>query len=204
MTVKLVGSSSGSVSLQAPASTSGGANRVLTLPDADATLLSSASSVGKILQVVQAFKDDTASLTNTATITDISGLSVTLTPASSSSKFLITGKVSLSWVQYQNHNLFININGSVVGSGAAAGSRSVGHGGFGYPNTNNTYLQLQVPIDYLVNASNANAHTIKLQWNAPDTTGNRTIYLNRNNSDPDHPNSGSRYTSTLTVMEVAA
>ena len=46
MTVKLVGATSGSVSLQAPASTSGGANRVLTLPDADATLLSSASSVG--------------------------------------------------------------------------------------------------------------------------------------------------------------
>ena len=177
----------------------------LTIPG-NATISGTATGFGggKILQVVQAFKDDTASLTNTATITDISGLSVTLTPASSSNKFLITGKVSLSWVQYQNHNLFININGSVVGSGAAASTRSVGHGGFGYPNTNNNYLQLQVPIDYLVNASNANAHTIKLQWNAPDTTGDRTIYLNRNQTDPDHPNSGSRYTSTLTVMEVAA
>ena len=38
MTVKLVGSSSGSVSLQAPASTTGGANRVLTLPDIDSTV----------------------------------------------------------------------------------------------------------------------------------------------------------------------
>ena len=163
-----------------------------------------AMPVGSIIQVVQAFKDDTASLTNTATITDISGLSVTLTPASSSSKFLITAKVSLSWVQYQNHNLFININGSVVGSGAAASTRSVGNSGFGYPSTSNEHMQLPISIDYLVNASNANAHTIKLQWNAPDTTGNRTIYLNRTKTDNDHPNSGSRYTSTLTVMEVAA
>ncbi len=38
MTVKLVGSTSGSVSLQAPASTTGGAHRVLTLPDVDGTV----------------------------------------------------------------------------------------------------------------------------------------------------------------------
>ena len=38
MTVKLVGSTSGSVSLQAPASTTGGAHRVLTLPDANGTV----------------------------------------------------------------------------------------------------------------------------------------------------------------------
>ena len=197
-------SGGGTVAIKGPASTTGNAALDLTVPGTASATLDTLKRAGNILQVVQAFKDDTASLTNTATITDISGLSVTLTPASSSSKFLITGKVSLSWVQYQNHNIFININGSVVGSGAVASTRSVGHSGLGYPSTGNTHLQLPIPIDYLVNASNANAHTIKLQWNAPDTTSNRTIYLNRTNTDNDHPNSGSRYTSTLTVMEVAA
>jgi hypothetical protein len=82
MTVKLVGSTSGSVSLQAPASTSGGAHRVLTLPDADATLLSSASSVGKILQVISTTKTDAASqaLTGSGNFFDISGMSVSITP----------------------------------------------------------------------------------------------------------------------------
>ena len=175
------------------------------LPAGTVTSATLASGVGgKVLQVVQAFKNDTESLTNTETITDINGLSVTITPASSSSKFLITGRVSISWVQYQNHNIFINVNGSVVGSGAASGNRSTAHGGIGYTNTDNTYAQIQVPIEYLVNASNANAHTIKLQWQAPDITGNRTIYLNRNNSDPNHDDSGNRYTSSLTVMEIAA
>lgn len=44
MTVKLVGSTSGSVSLQAPASTTGGAHRVLTLPDADGTIATTATA----------------------------------------------------------------------------------------------------------------------------------------------------------------
>ena len=52
MTVKLVGSTSGSVSLQAPASTTGGAHRVLTLPDVNGTVATT-TTAGKILQVVQ-------------------------------------------------------------------------------------------------------------------------------------------------------
>ena len=88
MTVKLIGSSSGSVSLQTPASTSGGANRVLTLPDADATLLSSASSVGKVLQVVTATKEDTAMYYGTS-YADISGLTATINGVSSGSKIII-------------------------------------------------------------------------------------------------------------------
>lgn len=175
---------------------SGAVTGLSQLPD-------SAMAAGSVIQVVQAFKSDTASLTNTETITDISGLSVTITPVSASNKFLITGKVSICVRQYQNHNIFINVNGSVVGSGDASSNRSTGHGGIGYPSVDGQHMQIAVPIDDLVNASNANAHTIKLQWNAPDTTGNRTIYLNRSQTDNDNNDSGTRYTSTLTVMEVA-
>ena len=88
MTVKLVGSTSGSVSLQAPASTSGGAHRVLTLPDANATLATTSDSFGKILQVIQAVKTD--QFTSTAyDFTDVTGMSVSITPASASNKILI-------------------------------------------------------------------------------------------------------------------
>ena len=55
MTVKLVGSTSGSVSLQAPASTTGGAHRVLTLPDINSTI-DTTGRPGNILQVVNSFK----------------------------------------------------------------------------------------------------------------------------------------------------
>ena len=67
MTVKLVGSTSGSVSLQAPASTTGGAHRVLTLPDADGTV--AVGNTGKILQVKSTTKTDHFTH-NTSTVTD--------------------------------------------------------------------------------------------------------------------------------------
>jgi len=86
MTVKLVGSTSGSVSLQAPASTSGGANRVLTLPDADGTV--AVGATGKILQVVQATTTDVASFTTSSSFVD-GGLSATITPSAASSKILV-------------------------------------------------------------------------------------------------------------------
>ena len=65
MTVKLIGSSSGSVSLQAPASTSGGANRVLTLPDINSTV-DTTGRAGNIVQVVSTTKTDTASQASVA------------------------------------------------------------------------------------------------------------------------------------------
>ena len=79
MTIKLVGSSSGSVSLQAPASTTGGANRVLTLPDVDGTVATT-TTAGKILQVVQSTKTNTQSI-QSQTFTDVTGLSATITPS---------------------------------------------------------------------------------------------------------------------------
>jgi hypothetical protein len=58
-------------------------------------------------------------------------------------------------------------------------------------------------FDYLVNASNANAHTIKIQMSQKSTGYNRSLYINRSQTDPDG-DAGPRYTSTLTVMEVGA
>ena len=82
MTVKLVGSTSGSVSLQAPASTTGGAHRVLTLPDVNGTVATT-TTAGKILQVVQVTKTDKQTI-QSQTFVDISGMSVTITPSSAS------------------------------------------------------------------------------------------------------------------------
>ena len=48
MTLKLNGSSSGSVSIDAPASTTGGADRTLTLPDANGTVALTSNSNGTV------------------------------------------------------------------------------------------------------------------------------------------------------------
>ena len=159
---------------------------------------------GKVLQVQSAFKTDTSSVTDNATPQDISGLSITITPASASNKFYITGKVQTSVWQTANHAIHINVNGSLVGQPSAAGNRHVAHGGLGYISTGQQYAMYSTPIDLLIDASNANAHTIKLQFAQSDTGQSKTVYVNRQRTDSDSSASGNRFTSTLTVMEIAA
>jgi hypothetical protein len=108
MTIKLVGSTSGSVALDAPASTTSGADVAFKLPVADGSanqLLKTdgsgqlgwaSDSAGKILQVVSA---STTSGTTTSSTTPVdTGLTATITPTASSSKILVfaTGQLGHS------------------------------------------------------------------------------------------------------------
>ena len=96
MTVKLVGSTSGSVSLQAPASTTGGAHRVLTLPDVNGTVATT-TTAGKILQVVSvsdSVRETSGSISLVSTGTYYATpFAVTITPSATSSKILLSGHV---------------------------------------------------------------------------------------------------------------
>ena len=89
MTAKIklnAASGGGSFSLQAPSSSSN--NRVFTLPDsADATLLTSTASLGKLINVVHNSFSTETSIASTA-FTD-TGLTATITPASASNKILV-------------------------------------------------------------------------------------------------------------------
>ena len=79
--VKLIpASGGGSVSLAPPNSTSG-ADVTITMPTAS-------QGLGKILQVVSTFKNDTFSTTSSSYV-DVTGLSVAITPSATSSKILI-------------------------------------------------------------------------------------------------------------------
>ena len=173
---------------------------------ASGAITSGAMPSGSVLQVLQAVKTDTQSLASSATPVDITGLSITITPASSSSKFYITGKVCLCDQNYTQNIVHLNVNGSNVGQPVAAGSRISGHTGMGYVSNEDQYAVNNVPVDFLVNASDGNAHTIKIQWSQADTVGNdsKTIYCNRSLTDENSSGAGSRYISTLTVMEIAA
>ena len=115
MTVKLVGSTSGSVSLQAPASTTGGAHRVLTLPDANGTIATTTTG-GKLLQVVQTVKKDVFSTTVTpGTISgDITGLTLSITPSNASNKILIDCHVNGGFIGSTGMYAYLYKNGSVL------------------------------------------------------------------------------------------
>jgi len=206
MTVKLVGSTSGSVSLQAPASTSGGAHRVLTLPDVNGTVATTATA-GKILQVVQAVKKDTQSINNQgypSTTTALVGLQPSLTPSSSSNKILVSWSIMIGGGS-NSHASFVlsrSVGGSdtddiLIGDTNGNRVRVTQHGYIG--GSNQIYDQRNFSGEFLDTPSTPNAVTYKLKFK----TNDHTIYVNRS-SDNSNANWAATSTSLVTLKEVAA
>ena len=81
-------SGGGTVAIKGPASTTGNGAIDLTVPGTASATLDTLNRAGNILQVVSVTKTDTFS-TSSSSFTDITGLSVTITPSSSSSKILV-------------------------------------------------------------------------------------------------------------------
>jgi len=86
-------SGGGTVAIKGPASTTGNAAIELTVPGTgSATLLTSSSSTGKLLQVKYKAKNNGASQSSVTTPAEVSSdLRVTITPTSASSLIIITG-----------------------------------------------------------------------------------------------------------------
>ncbi len=204
MTVKLVGSTSGSVSLQAPASTTGGAHRVLTLPDADATLATTSDSFGKVLQVVQQIRGDTVSsvsLGNGATgSTDV--LTKTITPSSASSKVLVIMNATIAMSNGSERvGLLLHVGGSVIDAARADAAGNRGRMSAGsYLATTDHFINLSQTFLHSPNTTSATTYSYRFISGSGATT---TMYLNRTHSDSD-ATWMSRTTSNITLLEIAA
>ena len=203
MTVKLVGSTSGSVSLQAPASTTGGAHRVLTLPDVNGTVATT-TTAGKILQVVSAAKGDIQSWNGTSE-TEITNLAPTITPSSASNKILVIGQLySSSTVATDtafnvvkrsiNSGTFTTI-GNHAGTSDSASTLAHGHGG----NFNGTWNLMNSSMHYLDSPNTTQSIVYKWFFRS-EISG--TTYINRTgrHNTVYHPAT----ISCLTLFEVAA
>tara|TARA_Y100001933_G_scaffold103111_1_gene103914 strand:- start:238 stop:831 length:594 start_codon:yes stop_codon:yes gene_type:complete len=194
--IKLKHSGGNSVSIAAPDSNPA-SDRTLKLPsDGDGTILTTNSSVGKILQVVQTTKTDTQSI-QSQTFTDISGMSVTITPTSASSKILVMFSISVATSSYGMINL---VRGSTdIFKGNSTGSRvncTVA------AITQNTYECETYSHTFLDSPNTTSATTYKLTASTPHQSS-YIIYVNRAPTDTDY-NYVPRPVSSITVMEVAA
>ena len=198
-------SGTGTLTIAAPNTST---DRTLTLPDNTGTVLTSASSItasqlpaGSVLQVVSATKTDTQSTSLQAWV-DVTGLSVSITPTSTSSKILV-----IVDVQGTGTNRYTAIrvvrNGTAVGVGATAGSRSSVLSGFGLdPDAAGSYVYVLYNAggSFLDSPSSTSAQTYKVQFGATNTA--TTTYINRTVDDSDASFS-LRGISTITVMEIA-
>jgi len=196
MSIVLVGSTSGSITLQEPAVAG---TTVLTLPAVTGTVLTDTSpKAGNVIQVVSTAKTDTFTTTSTS-FTDITGLSVSITPTSSSSNILVLVQIGMLSVNGTNRSGLRMVRGSTaIDVGATAGSRTLATTAF---STGGVDIASQsAGMVFLDSPATTSATTYKVQG---IISGGDTLYINRNSTDTDS-STFFRTASTITVMEIAA
>jgi hypothetical protein len=173
------------------------------LPDAIITSAELASGAarsnfgaGAVLQVVSTTKTDVFSTTSTS-FTDITGLSVSITPSSTSSKILVMCNVngSVSSVSFQA-GLRLVRDSTAIAIGDAAGSRSRG---FGQLSSANTWQMTFAGATFLDSPSSVASLTYKIQALAQSGV---TLNINQNSDNADNVQT-LRGVSSITVMEIA-
>ena len=192
-------SGGGSVSFQAPSST--GDDRIITLPTtADGTVLTTTNpKAGNIIQVVQTVKTDSFSTNTGSSYVDVTGMSVTITPSSSSNKILIMPSLNLTSEVSHRHGFRILRDSTAIHIGDSAGNRRRATSGQGNPPTNVNNYHYCTP--FLDSPSTTSAITYKLQVIGEGS--NTDIYVNRTENDTDGSDKF-RFASSMLAMEVAA
>ena len=153
---------------------------------------------GGIIQVVSTTKTDTAS-SSSASYVDISGMAVTITPSTNTSKIYLCGYLNLGmndarfrvYLKITGGNCSNYIGDSATGFEAANATRM--------SPTNVDVMQQSTPLMFLDAPATTSAVTYQIQWAVQSS---QTAYLNKdaNDGDTDHGNTA----STFTAMEVSA
>lgn len=153
---------------------------------------------GSVLQVVQTVKSDTFTSTSSS-YTDVTGLSVTITPTSASSKILVIYNTTIGTITGQySVGLQLVRNSTAIYLGDAAGSRNRASS-WGWSESSQ-YTMIPTNGTFLDSPATTSATTYKIQMISPYGA---SIYLNRNEVNGDNSVSG-RPASSITVMEIAA
>ena len=153
---------------------------------------------GGIVQVVSVVKSDTTSISaSSGSFNDISGLSATITPTSSSSKILVLFNVNAGFASGYRGSFRLVRGSTAINIGDA--SSSVQRMTFSSIETKNTSATEQVSSNFLDSPSTTSSVTYKVQLEAEGGTH----FINRAKAN----GQGSTYhngTSNITLMEVSA
>lgn len=179
-----------------PASFSAGA--VLT-----AAQMNNLRGAFRVLQVVSTVKTDTFSSTTGANnYVNVTGLSATITPSSTSSKILILAQVSgsggVTTVNGFQARLTGGNSGNYVGDAAGSRTRGVAQEAVASGDQNRVF---QINMMYLDSPATTSATTYQVTVSAIGASD--TVYVNRSVTDTDS-NMFMRAASSITVMEISA
>jgi hypothetical protein len=157
---------------------------------------------GAVLQVVQTVKTNTFSTQSTSYV-DITGLSCSITPSSSSNKILVMTNISIQSQNAHGGGLILLRDSTIINQADSAGSRRrssfSGHGYTGDA-SGDTMMQLAVIGTYLDSPATTSSVTYKVQV---VNNGAETQYINFQRDDTDS-NDRTRCISSITLMEIAA
>jgi hypothetical protein len=150
----------------------------------------------RILQVVSTTKTDTFSMSST-TFADVTGLSVSITPQSATSKIFVT--VDMMTGNNAASQLFARLrrDSTDIALGDTAGSRTRVTSGV-YSSNANTPISLS--FSFLDSPATTSATTYKVQIASTDANA---VTVNRTEGDSDAA-ARARGVSTITVFEVSA
>lgn len=173
-------------------------NKSIAATQLTGTIAASVLPAGSVLQVVSTTKTDTFSTTST-TFVDITGLSATITPRSTSSTILVNFSVNRGAAGATISGFQILRGATAICIGDAAGSRTRSTTG-AYPSNGDVISSyITSSMIFLDSPATTSATTYKLQ--VKSDLGAMTIYVNRDGVDSDNA-SYLRCASTITVMEI--
>lgn len=155
------------------------------------------ANAGEIIQVVSTLKTDVFGLLTGNTYTDITGLSVTITPSSASNKILVMYTVSVGTNAASGYGFLKLLRGATdIFIGDASGNRTRATTSGASPDTNSEFNN---SVQFLDSPNTTSATTYKIQAYAQAGTG--VIYINSSYGDANASYS-TRTASSITVMEV--
>lgn len=154
---------------------------------------------GAILQVVQTIKTDTFT-TNSTSYVDVTGLSASITPLSTSSKILVLVNLSAQSQNASGTGAIVLRNSTAIGQAASAGSRRrssfSGHGYTG-DGSGDTVMSFAMVSSILDSPSTTSSTTYKVQI----VSNGNMQYINQDQAGDS--TDGCRTVSSITLMEVA-
>ena len=153
---------------------------------------------GSVLQVKQAVTDATWSTTST-TLTDVTGMSVSITPSATSSKILVIVDAHIGYDVYAG--VFHLLRDTTKIYAGAGGLNRCGLFSNYYEGSGSQYTLLPLTANYLDSPATTSSITYKLQG-AGFQSGFAT-YVNRTHANIVEPNRDGLTASSITVMEIA-
>jgi len=156
------------------------------------------ATAGGIIQTVQVVKTDVTSQGSASTWNDISGMSVTITPQSSSSKILIIPDLALGGSNMADYHLVWRLLRGSTAIAVATESTDAdltGTGGMHRAASGANAYFFGCSKIFVDSPATTSATTYKCQWSANDNGA--TLYLNRRGSG-----TGAGGISTITAFEL--